>query len=389
VKRLESSGKPSWLNRLRSLKSAIDGVASDKQQWDGRAFVAQTLARVCDDFKKDLDSLQKDANFIFAESAQSDSPTQKSVDLLRQWQLDGRGPSLAALSVFALQNFGLKGPENYIDAVLIAGVLGEVENNISYHNNMHYRKVLFNTLRLVAAHNHIYRDTPRAFTDRHIALLIVAACIHDLGHDGRGNTIKGVFHQGRLEKRACDLAKPYLQSVGLTDERDLADLRVLLLCTEVTPLDDAGNPMNQMKAAYRYHYLGDNTKTHTLNLDTDLAALQVDEDLTMMSLILHEADIATSAGYTYAVTKYETCLYMGEITTKAARPQHVIDFIHQICQRKFLSDAAQKLYASNLARIYALAEADVEAGDELYPPPEESDFLNEDAKGNKIYLKTV
>lgn len=362
-----------WLKKLQALQTVIDDVPGAKS-WDSSALAGKTLKQICKTFEKDFQALENEASFLFSVEGDSDDLTRQSADLLRKWAVAG-SPSLTALSIFALEHFGIKPPEDLVQAVLISSVLGEVENELSYHNNMHYRKVLVNVIRLVTMHNYIYEGTARSFDVNQIGQLIIGACIHDLGHDGLGNTIKGVFTQGRLEKLSFDLITPYLRAVGYNEDKRLADLRVMLLCTEVTPLDDPGNPMNQMKAAYRYHYLGDDTKTHTLNLDKDIAELQTNPHLTMMCLILHEADIATSAGLTYDVTKYETSIYMREIGTKHARPQHVIDFLNQICQRKFLSDAAQRLYAGNLARIYALAQADVQAGDELYPEPDHADFL--------------
>lgn len=362
-----------WLKNIQGLKPVLADIEPDPS-WGSAGMISETLDHVQKTFVKDMQSLEKEALFMFSSTVESDNLTEQSAAILRKWQVTG-APSLTALSVFALQQFEIDAPQDFIQAILVASILGEVENDLSYHNNMHYRKVLFNVIRMIAVHNFIYEGTARSFDVKQICLFLMGACAHDLGHDGRGNTIKGVFYQGRLEKLSYDLALPYFKAVGFEDEKALADFRVMVLCTEVTPLDDPGNPMNQMKAAYRFHYLGDASKTHSLNLDPDIAELEVNPHLTTMCLILHEADIATSAGVTYDVTKYETSIYMQEIGTKQARPQHVIDFLNQICQRKFLSDAGQRLFAGNLARIYALAQADVEAGDEIYPAPEHSDFI--------------
>ena len=64
-----------------------------------------------------------------------------------------------------------------------------------------------------------------------------------------------------------------------------------------------------------------------------------------------------------------------EFRDDRARPSQVVDFLDQICQRRFLSDAGQKLYAANLARIYSLAEQDVANGDEPYPSSNMADFV--------------
>lgn len=342
--------------------------------WVDQKDLRMALERVSAHLERDLESLRPHTDFIFSTRREIEGLTDENAELLRRWHLMGDGPSLAALAVTGLTQFAIA-DKNLILAALTAAVLGEVKNDLAYHNNMHYRKVLLQTLRMIAAHNDIYNGTSRAFAPAQCALLIIAACIHDLGHDGLGNTVKGVFEPGRLERRSIDLATPYLKAAGLTDPDMLGMLRVMILSTEVTPLGDPTNAMSQMKAAYRYHYLGDRSKTHTLNLDPDVSRLQHDPQLAMMSLVLHEADIATSAGLTYAVTKFETTIYMREIKKEDACPQHVIDFLNQICQRRMLSDAAQRLYAANMARIYALAEDDVHMGDVPFPAADKSDFL--------------
>ncbi|MGB0720286.1 MAG: hypothetical protein ACPGRX_07420, partial [Bdellovibrionales bacterium] len=168
----------------------------------------------------------------------------------------------------------------------------------------------------------------------------------------------------------------------------LAPLKVMLLTTDVSPLGDPTNPAGQMKAAYRYHFLGEHSRTHALNLSDDLAVLEKDPSLTTMCLILHEADLAPSAGLTYAMTQYETALFRAEIVGDAGKPSHVVDFLDQICGRRMLSDAGQKLFATNMARIYALAEQDMKDGDEGFPKPELTGFMlgvqSETASGKTI-----
>jgi hypothetical protein len=342
--------------------------------WPGPDVLCHTVRVITENLHKDIEDIKHEAAFIFSTDVEKPDLTKQNVELLRRWYSSARPPSMVALCIAAIEILDLFPPEDFLQSVLMAGVLGEAENDLDYHNNMHYRKVLLQAIRLIVVHNNIYSGTKRAFDAQQVALLLMASCIHDFGHDGMGNTIKGVFEQGRLERQSHEWVMPFLKSTGL-DESALTTLRTMILCTEVTPLDDPANPMNQMKAAYRYHFLGDKTRTHTLNLDPSLAVLQQDPALTMMSLILHEADIATSAGLTYEITKYETSIYMREIKHESARPQHVIDFLNQVCSRRILSDAGQKLYAANMARIFALAEEDVKDGDEPFPHSEQSEFL--------------
>lgn len=362
----------SCIHDLTSLRKIIEEAPFDESLLPREA-VLDTHWRCLEKLNADCQYLIDEAQFLFNLEEDNDNQTRKNITLLRKWYLTG-APSLVSLCIFAMNGLDIVLPKDIQQAVLLAGVLGETEHELDYHNNMHFRKVLLQVIRLINAHNHIYGGTSRAFSDTQIAMLLIGACVHDLGHDGRGNTIKGVFQPGRLEKRSIELMSAFLSQLWLDPEL-LADLEVMVLSTEVSPLGDSSNPMHQMKAAYRYHFLGDKNKTFSLNLDPPLSRMQNSPDLAMMSLILHEADIATSAGLSYAVTKYETAIYIHEISGQQARPADVINFLDEICERKMLSDAGQQLYASNLARIYVLAEEDAKIGNDPYPEGEYSDFL--------------
>ncbi|MGB4106975.1 MAG: hypothetical protein WBK55_04180 [Alphaproteobacteria bacterium] len=362
-----------WGAALQAMIPVINAVRPNTS-WATRDAVYQTAKKTAQMLPGDIHALEQEAGFIFASGTGGEGLTQQSVALLRRWQLAERTPSLAAMSIFAIRNFGINLPQEILHAVLAGSVLGEVENNLPYHNNLHYKKVLLQMMRLIAMHNSIYEGTDQALDGSTIGMLILGACIHDLGHDGKGNTIKGLFEQGRLERRAFDLARPYLE-VCRMGESDLDNLKVMLLCTDVTPLGDPANPLNQMKAAYRYHFLGHKKKMGPLNLDPELEALETNPHLAMMCMILHEADMGTSAGLDYTLTTYETSTYKREMGEARAYPQDVVDFLNDICQRQMLSDAGQRLFAANMARIFALAEKEISDGNHAFPQPEHSDFL--------------
>ncbi|MFP4314434.1 MAG: hypothetical protein ACLFR0_08925, partial [Alphaproteobacteria bacterium] len=151
---------------------------------------------------------------------------------------------------------------------------------------------------------------------------------------------------------------------------------VMLLCTDVTPFNDPGNAVNQAKAAYRFHFLsGARGMSSRLNLEEELKILEECPSAAAMALMLHEADIATSAGLHYNITKYETGLLREEIADGIALPAHVLDFLNDICNRQMLSEVGQQLYAANMARIYALAEDDLRNGNNPFPSIEKSDFI--------------
>ncbi len=331
------------------------------------ATLAQSLSK---GLAGDIKALEKE-RFIFSGSADIAQNTDDCVDFLRRWHVLGNPPTLAELCAAAALHLNIKNPD-HVMGLMMASILGEVENTQPYHNNNHFRKVVLQIIRLIDVHNRIYGGTAKALGEEDMTLLLVAACIHDYGHDGLGNTVKGVFIPSRLELQSVKMAMPHLRAVGIDQEEIL---KALVVATEVSPLHDPASSVMQMKAAYRFHFLGDSKKFDRLNLSDDLKILEREPKICLMACLLHEADMATSAGLSYELTVYETVLVRDEIGTHDARPEHIVEFLDVICQRKFLSDAGQKLYAGNLARIYALAEEDVKAGNEPFPKAQHTDFI--------------
>lgn len=360
-----------WSDKLSALKPVLSEGASQKQ-WPALEQATQNLKEIQKKLQHDVDYLEKNAKFIF--SVDEENSTRKTAEVFRGWYVKGDYPSLSAMAIFGMHYAGLKPDDEIVRMVLTASVLGEVENDLPYHSNMHYRKVVFHILRMCMVHNDIYEGTRRAFTAHQIALLIAAASIHDLGHDGKGNSLEGEHIRARLEQFSVDLAVPYFEALGFGGQ-DLQDIQIMLLCTDVTPINSPRNPVNQMKAAYRFHHLGNKEGVDSLNLSADLKPLEKRSDLVMMSLVLHEADLATSSGVNYTVTKFETGLVREEMGSDIARPSDIIQFLDGICGRQILSNAGQELYAANMARIYALAEEDYNKGNEPYPKVSRSDFI--------------
>lgn len=370
-----------YLKAINNFKDVISTLAPDPS-WTTSEAVERARADVAEHLDEDIAALAQEAEFMFSTDVEVKSHTRQMVDLLRRWHVAPRRPTLAAIVCTAADHFGIRVREDLVRAALMAGVLGEVKNTLAYHNNMHYRIVLLQIICLIVRHNNIYADTSNAFDADQIAMLMIAACVHDLGHDGQGNIVNDNHISGRLEKRAFQLARPYLIAAGYGDESRLSDLKTMILCTDVSPLYDPRNPAAQMKAAYRYHFQGG--KGNPLPyLGRGLESLAKRHDLALMGLILHEADIAASAGLDYSVTKFETRLYRDEIAQEEAGPQNVLDFLDEVCQRQMLSGAGQKLYGANLARICALAEDGVKNGNKPFTRPEDSEFLSSARKQNQ------
>lgn len=364
------SSPDEYIKLLKALKPVLAEVQS--AGWGEPGEICGTLDMTLNLLEGDLKNLGEQG-CIFPDRESAGPDTADVVSYLRNWHVLGNAPSLVAMVIASCEHFGIKKPDNR-QILLMAAVLGDVENDLPYHNNLHFKKVLLQLMRLIAVHNSIYGGTNKELDEDQCTILLVGGCIHDLGHDGLGNTVKGVFYPGRLERQSFEFAEPYLRAAGAQDDM-LGALRVTILTTDVTPLGDVTNPMHQMKAAYRFHFQGENEKYHALNLSEDLDSLEDEAVLAVMACLLHEADIATSAGLEYGITQFETCKLMEEIGAEAARPTHVLDFLDKVCQRKFLTDAGQELFGANLARIIALAEEGDQEGNEAFPKAEHTSFI--------------
>lgn len=366
----------SWTTSLKALGSLAESVkpTTDKSRFLDAAEFSHTHERVLEELGSGLALIRQTCLPLFCSDETVSGQTKLCVEILRGWALTGEAPSLAALAIQAMETLGVKDDE-YARLVMLAAVLGEIENKLPYHSNMHYRKVVLQLIRLMAHHNEIYAGTSKVFSDKDICLLLTAACIHDVAHDGRGNTVQGVHERGRLETRSFDVLRHWMEPLGFDDPQLHEALRVMLMGTDVSPVGDSRAPVAQMRTAYRHHFFGQKGWVEPLNLSSDLQPLEENGHLAMMALTLQEADIATSAGLDYSVTKFETALICEEYNMPEALPQHIINFLRDVCNRQFLSDAGQRLYAGNMARIFALAQKDVDAGNLPLPDSLHADLV--------------
>ncbi|MDB2682983.1 hypothetical protein N9Z27_01880 [Alphaproteobacteria bacterium] len=368
----------SWEGTLEDVKDILFSLEPEGN-WANKQIIRDTYAEIQGNLNEDIDFLSINAAFIFSKDHSTDDLTAETVDLLRHWYLMNHAPSLLSLCMFAVENFQIDIDGDLKQALVMACVLGEVPNDLSYHSTLHYKKVVLQMIRLISIHNGIYKDTDNFCDGTNIAFLLMASCIHDLGHDGKGNTLKGVYHQARLERISYAILVKYFNAIGFKDtenyQKMMDDLRLVLLCTDTSPMGDPASFANQMKTAYRVHFLNQKSGYEGMNLDPEVRALETDEKLTVMALLLHEADMATSSGLNYEITSFETTLFYREINQPEAKPSNVIDFMNTICQRQVLSSAGQKLYSANMARILALAEKEIKAGNSPFPEPEHSNFL--------------
>lgn len=310
-------------------------------------------ARVAADLDDDLEYLRTNASFIF-EDQPLDVQGKAAGNLVRGWQAGGRTPSLAALCIYAVQNRKMKLSPEMSRSLMAAVLLGEEKSTLAYHNNTHFKKVLLQAIRLGQADG--------TLEDDRFSLLMIAACVHDYHHDGAGNIVNGIHRQALNETESFNAVAPKLESAGLS-EKFLRDLKVMLLTTDVSASVSKRSYASKMKAMHRYHHKKD--ADHVL-LPKDLEILQTRPDLVHLCLLLHEADIATSAGMALDITVHEALLVAQEARHASIPPAEILKFMNAVCGGKFLSEAGQRLYGGNMASIMALLEKEKSKGNKPY-----------------------
>lgn len=268
-------------------------------------------------------------------------------------------PALAATAFLRLTGSDRDVHKRWLPPLLMAAVLGETPHALLYHNNMHFRKVTLHAARLMSAHK-------ESLPAKDSALLLIAACIHDLGHDGSGNVgPDGAYTPGRLERRSVEHAMPYLKAAGL-DGQNLADLETMIVCTDAARPDNPACPLTQLRASAAVHF-GAQDAGHRPGAGGEIYnTLKARRDLALLALFLHEADIMNSAGVSYEQTRLETTQFKQESTGNRARPSDVLEFLGTICRGGFVSGAGRILGQNAYETIRARAQKDFEAGNAPY-----------------------
>jgi len=148
-----------------------------------------------------------------------------------------------------------------------------------YHNGQHLLEVML-TARYLAQ---------LASLDPHrTARVVTAALIHDFHHDGA----RGTSSPFRLEHVAAREALPYLRSAGV-DDHECLSLQALVLATDC----QSGVPF--ALACWAHHVTGEPAVPQISGLPPQLQQLRVDPHLALEAILLTEADILPSIGFTF------------------------------------------------------------------------------------------
>ena len=144
--------------------------------WISQEELEKTLVQALNIFPEKYKKLEEQIGFLSRHTDDSGFQTQETQKVMTLWAQNGEPPTMLALMFYALEMFEFDAQEDgLIIPCLVAAVLGEVKNNLAYHNNLHFCKVVFHTMRLIIAHNRIFKETRQLFDKSEIAMLLAAA----------------------------------------------------------------------------------------------------------------------------------------------------------------------------------------------------------------------
>lgn len=272
---------------------------------------------------------------------------EQASQLYRQWrQAPSAAPNNLALLGAVLAYRGIPLHHRLVPAGIVAAILGDIRCDLPYHSHHHTRDVVCNDIRLTTDETH-----------DEILTGFIAACVHDLGHDGRGNTLRDAHDPTRtthipfrLEAHAFDLAAPFLIAADITADA-LADISVMLRTTDVSRSKLTGG--NSPAEVLRILFTGEKYEGA---MPRSLSALVKRPRLTHLAMKLSSADLGVSAGLSYEYSAMMTALLCAENGLIKATPRTLLGFLDHICG-DMVFPAAVKYFAPNMALIRKAARA--------------------------------
>ncbi len=281
--------------------------------------------------------------------------------LFNRWEAEGGLPGLPALVAQAAAHMALDLQSLPVRCAFLAAVLAELPNTLQYHGNEHYRKVLFHSIRLMVTHNRLFKGTPRELDKDDIATLLAASCIHDLGHQGGDNMRDAVYTPGYMEQQAIDAARPFFTAAGLSSDITGA-IETLVFCTDITFFAGDNSPCVRMKKIYRHYFWEGYNEDVSLLMMGKLRRYEDNPKMALMAMLLHEADVGTSAGLSYEQTMKETINILEERGLKSAGPKVVLAFLRDQLGETMFTEAGKQIFGPVMAQVIVRAEQDMAQG---------------------------
>ena len=208
---------------------------------------------------------------------------------------------------------------------------GSLSRPVEYHHRIHYCEVM------LSAH---YLGLQLELDPEQLAQLVLAAEIHDLGHDGSMN-LGSPF---RLERSSLEMAKPYLQMAGL-DDGVLATMTALVLATDIM------NGLAYARACFDFHFQA--APPPGTAPDPAMASLAGNSVLASMAIALTEADALASAGLSPESADRQERQLAAE-RGWVVHPRRKLDYLDNVFPNGF---RVAKAFNANLEYLRAQARA--------------------------------
>ncbi len=350
-----------FFNLFRILEPVVRNTVPEEGFFTQDALM-QRFVELQDVFEKDMHRMAEVSELLFGSDITAYG--ERCTAVFERWEKEGGGPTLTAMVAQAVHHLDLDPEMMSVRAAFIGAILAEVPNDLQYHGNEHYRKVLIHAIRLAATHNQIVPEAQR-LNEHQIALLLASACIHDLGHPGGDNAKEGVYAPGLMEQKSFDYARPYFQAVGLPTEI-LGQIETIVFCTDITFFAGDNSPCVRMKKIYKHFFWDDDSEDVSMMMMGKLRRYEDNKNLILMAMFLHEADIGTSAGLSYDRTISETIAFLEERGITLAGPKTVLAFLRDQLGETMFTDAGKQLFGPVMTQVIAQAEQDIVNGRESF-----------------------
>lgn len=353
----------SHIKILEQVASSFSAPAQGVEQFDSKVCLS-SFGTVLQNFERDCEEVQSRLSFLL--QADSDLHENRRLSKLIVEDIEARTFRASTTSIlsFALESTEVEDP-GLIRLVLGAGLLADIPHNLPYHGTRHFRKVVFHMLRFIFAFDHIENAELNNLNNNQKALLLCAAAVHDLGHDGGGN-VRGVsYEMAYLEKRSYEIARTFLSVLNVSSSF-FDDLETLLFATDTSMAARGNSPADQIRLLYMHHFSNGDFVVSLDNIHAPLVELKDDEQLALLCVLMHEADIFNSAAVDYSVMIEEAKNVFAEIGYDHVRPSNCLDFFESTCHGRLYTKVSRYLGQDVFDEILMRVRDDVAKGDAHY-----------------------
>jgi len=274
--------------------------------------------------------------------------------LFTQWRSMDTPPTLIELLSSAIDLFNFDVDTDLMTTTMAACILGEIPNANPYHNNDHFREVFYMVIRLCHHNNNLTKTPNDQLSNDDILLLLLCAAIHDFAHPGHGNVIKDEHFPSYVENRTLNKLQPFWSACGAPPSL-IKHIGILIICTDVSRDQSGHSPASIAREIYLGHQ---HANLSAKNTPDKYAPLTQKKQLSLMSMILCEADIAMSSGLNYTFSKAMTHLIAMENDFLQPSPKTLHGFMTTICHGGYLTPAAQSLMGDAFQSILLDTEQD-------------------------------